>query len=141
MPKVNFYLLRQTSEQARNLLACKLAEQQSRQGQRVYIRLDSTTEASEMDQLLWRFTPESFMPHALCTDNVAADTAVLLGHEALPPSSTSCLLNLSSEPAQIHAGITAIAEFVLNDEEAKARSRTRWNSYKQLGYELQLHQL
>ena len=141
MPKVNFYLLKQASEQARNMLACKLAEQQSRQGQRVYVRLGSATQVSEMDELLWSFAPESFVPHALHTDPAAANTAVLLGHDPVPPSATGCVLNLTHEPARTHAGITAIAEFVQNDEAAKARSRTLWNHYKQLGFELQLHQL
>src|SRR5690606_18921051 len=113
MPKVNFYLLKQAGAQARNLLACKLADQQSRQGQQVYLWLDSAAQASEMDQLLWSFAPESFVPHALRTDPAQASAAVLVGHDPVPPATTSCLLNLTGEPAQTLAGITAIAEFVL----------------------------
>jgi DNA polymerase-3 subunit chi len=141
MPKVNFYLLKQNTDAARAALACKLAEQQMRLGQRVYLQAASDDDARELDQLLWSFTPESFVPHALAVDAAASAANVVVGAGAIPPA-TTCVLNLAAGPVAVtddHLG--AIAEFILNDDEAKAKSRTRWNHYKQLGYELQLHQL
>ncbi len=139
--KVNFYLLKQDSEQARRELACRLAEQQAKQGQRICILTDSPEAAQEMDQLLWGFTPESFLPHALVGDAAATKVPVVIGQGTQAPDGTTCILNLGTEPPLSQASLTAIAEFVLNDDESKAHSRTRWNLYKQLGYELQHHQL
>lgn len=141
MPKVNFYLLKQSTMEARRLLACKLVEQLSRQGQRVYVLLRSAEEAGELDQLLWSYTPESFVPHVLIDDAPTAQAGVLLGTQPQPPAGVACLINLADELAASHAAVTTIAEFVLNDTESKARGRALWNAYKELGCELQHHQL
>ena len=141
MTKANFYVLKQDTEQARQLLACRLAEQQFKQGQRICILTDTAEAAQELDQLLWTFTPESFVPHALANDGVAADVAVTINHGNAAPPGTTCILNLGSDAPLHQPTLAAIAEFVLNDDESKARSRARWNLYKQLGYELQHHQL
>ena len=140
MVKVNFYLLKQNTEAARAALCCKLAEQQMRQGQRVFVLTASMDDAQELDRLLWSFASESFVPHALAGDAVAETAPVVIGSGKVP-AGTSCVLNLGNMPVAASDGITAIAEFVLNDEPAKAASRQRWNHYKQLGCELQLHQL
>ncbi len=141
MAKVNFYLLKQDSEQARQALACRLAEQQSKQGQQVYILTSSSEDAQQMDQLLWSFAQESFLPHALAGSDVAGEVSVKIGHDTQPPVGTTCVLNLGTAPPLSQPTLSAIAEFVLNHDEAKAHSRTLWNLYKQLGYELQHHQL
>ena len=141
MTKANFYLLKHDSEQARLTLACRLAEQQARQGQRICILTDSIEAAQEVDQLLWAYAPESFLPHALADDAAAAQVPVVISHGTEAPAGTTCILNLGSEAPLNQPTLSAIAEFVLNDDESKARSRARWNLYKQLGYELQHHQL
>ena len=141
MAKVNFYLLKQTSDQACKLLACRLAEQQSRQNQHVYIRLANAAQAEEMDRLLWSFSPESFVPHALTSATDARGVTLLLGWDAKPPEVSTCLLNLSGEAASIQGNISSVAEFVPNDQEAKAHSRVLWNTYKSQGHELNHHQL
>lgn len=140
MPKVNFYLLKQSGVEALQLFACKLAEQLSRQGQRVYLHAANADEAQALDQLLWSFAPESFVPHARCEDPAAATAQVLIGTGGAP-AHCNCLLNLTDAEAPAHAGLTAVAEFVQNNEAAKAQSRARWNSYKQQGWELQHHTL
>lgn len=141
MAKANFYLLKQDTEQARRTLACRLAEQQVKQGQRICILTDSADAAQEVDQLLWSYSPESFLPHALANDAAAARVAVVIRPGTEAPAGTTCILNLGSEAPRNQPTLNAIAEFVLNDAESKARSRVRWNLYKQLGYELQHHQL
>ena len=138
MPKANFYLLKDSDEAARRRFACRLAEQQTRQGQRVFLLTSSAEAAHELDQLLWSYTPESFLPHALSGDD-HSQVAVVVGHENR--RDFGCVLNLGDTIVSDYPGLTAVAEFILNDETAKAASRSRWNSYKQLGYELQLHQL
>jgi DNA polymerase III subunit chi len=140
MPKVNFYLLKDSDEAARRRFACRLAEQQTKQGQRVYLLATSQAEALELDQLLWSFAPESFVPHALVsTAEATTSVPALIGYAPRPDM--ACVLNLSDAAVSEYAGLSTIAEFVLNADDAKAHSRTRWNHYKQLGFELQLHQL
>lgn len=141
MPKVNFYLLKQNSHDAVRALCCKLADQQAKQGQRVFVLTSSADTARDMDQLLWSYPADSFVPHALASAAAAQQTAVVIGTDQQLQGSTTCVLNLGEGPVATNDRITAIAEFIVNDEDAKAQSRVRWNHYKQLGYELQLHQL
>ncbi|MES2623737.1 MAG: DNA polymerase III subunit chi [Pseudomonadota bacterium] len=140
MPKVNFYLLKQTDEQARSMLACRLADKLYKQNRRVHVHLSSSETAREFDQLLWSFTADSFLPHRLCTDPEQASAPVVIGWDQ-HPATCADLLNLGDTLPPGHARLDTIAEFVVNDEQAKTQSRQLWNTYKQLGYELQLHQL
>jgi DNA polymerase III subunit chi len=144
MPKVNFYLLKHDTAQARQALACRLAEQQSKQGQRLYIQTADQQDAVEMDKLLWSFSAESFVPHALQTMETDASPdqcLVIIGVQTQAPAGTFCVFNLTEQAVQPQNGISAIAEFILNNEPEKARSRALWQHYKQQGFELQLHQL
>jgi DNA polymerase IIIc chi subunit len=141
MPKVNFYLLKEGEHAARQRFACRLAEQQARLGNRVHIVTGSAEESRELDLLLWAFTAESFLPHAPADSVLAGSVLVTVGETSAAPASTTCLLNLQSEPLTAAAGVAVVAEFVLNDEADKARSRQLWQRYKQQGCDLQLHPL
>jgi DNA polymerase-3 subunit chi len=102
--------------------------------------VSSSESAREFDQLLWTFSADSFIPHTLCTDPAQTTAAVVIGWDQ-HPSASGDLINLTDAPPPGHARLDTIAEFVVNDEEAKAHGRQLWNTYKQLGYELQHHQL
>jgi DNA polymerase III subunit chi len=148
MPKVNFYLLKDDTALARQRFACRLAEQLAKQGQPLYLQASDANEAAEVDTLLWHFTAESFVPHALGDDPAlpslrAAGTApaVLIGAASTAPAGAVCVLNLTEQAVTPSAEAQAIGEFILNNETEKARSRKLWQHYKQLGFELQLHQL
>jgi DNA polymerase-3 subunit chi len=122
------------------MLACRLAEKLYRQNRHVHVQVASDEAAREFDQLLWSFNTSSFIPHVINTDKQPAAATVTIGL-ARHSAATGDLLNLTDSLPPDHALLDTIAEFVVNDTEAKAQSRQLWNTYKQLGYELQLHQL
>jgi DNA polymerase-3 subunit chi len=137
--RVNFYLLRHDDVHARLLLACRLSDQLLRQGRNVRVLASSKDEARVLDQLLWNFSAESFVPHALRSE-APADCPVLIDWQ--PEAFTEGnLLNLTAELPPQHASLDSIAEFVLSNDDAKALSRRKWNAYKQHGHELQHHQI
>jgi DNA polymerase III subunit chi len=140
MPKVNFYLMKQSDEAARSVLACRLAEKLYKQNRLVHVHVASDESAREFEQLMWTFSLESFIPHALCTDPSRESGTVMIGWDQHAPASGD-LINLTDALPPNHARLDMIAELVVNDELAKAQSRQLWNTYKQLGYELQHHQL
>lgn len=142
MPRVNFYLLQEEDEAARRLFACRLAEKLQREGLGVQLYVSSSEEAAELDRLLWQFTPESFVPHALVAaagETVSART-VQIGW-ADRPGGAANLLNLSDAPPPDPGRFATISEFVPNEAHAKAQSRERWQFYRRAGCELQHHQL
>jgi DNA polymerase-3 subunit chi len=137
--RVNFYLLRHDDAQARLQLACRLSEQLLRQGRSVRVLAANEDEARTLDQLLWSFSAESFVPHALHSE-APADCPVLIDWN-LDAFTDGTLLNLTAELPPQHGKLDSIAEFVLSNDEAKALSRRKWNAYKQQGHELQHHQI
>lgn len=142
MPKINFYLLTQEAETARLQFACRLAEKLLRQGMPVQLYTGSEEEALQLDQLLWSFTPESFVPHRLqgATTPAAACEAVITWGSQVSEGGTLLNLGTAALPPG-HAHYSVIAEFILNDAGSRAQGRELWNLYKQQGYELQHHQM
>jgi DNA polymerase-3 subunit chi len=136
--KINFYLLKQDNLQARTALACKLAEQLHRQGLAVQVMTDSEESARELDTLLWQYPLTSFLPHALITENPGAD--ITLCWPATVEGKGN-LLNLTEDLPSCHTDVDSIAEFVINDAEAREKSREKWNRYKSFGHQLLHHQL
>jgi DNA polymerase-3 subunit chi len=132
--RVNFYSLRHDDTEARLQFACRLCEQLWRQGHALCMLTQDEDEARAFDQLLWTFSPESFVPHALYSD-APENCPVLIDWNPTRFNGGS-LLNLSDALPPQHESFDSIAEFIFNNEEAKALSRRKWASYKQWGHEL-----
>lgn len=145
MTQVDFYILKQQEEQDRRVFACRLAEKVVNQGLKIYIHADSEQEAQEMDDLLWSFRPDSFIPHAivgideeLTTDE---DIPVFIGFSEEHPSGADLLINLSPDIPSFYEQFSRIAEIVPNSEDAKSNLREHWKVYKEKGFELKPHEL
>lgn len=145
MTQVDFYSLKETDEQARLFVACRLTEKAMGQGLKIYIHADNEQAAQEMDDLLWSFKPESFIPHAIVGVDVELseddDVPVFIGYFDAAPAGADLLINLASAIPSFHNKFSRIAEIVPNQESAKANLREHWTAYKSLGYELKHHEL
>ena len=71
MARVDFYVLSQSGEQARQLFACRLAEKAYRLDNSVYILAHDQAAAEKIDELLWTFRDGSFVPHHLASPGTA----------------------------------------------------------------------
>lgn len=154
MPKVDFYSISQTTLPEQQFFACRLVEQLFNQGMKVYIHTESAAAAQAMDDLLWSFRPDSFIPHTLVSvskpdgnkpsDNKpngaepeeGSEIPVLIGHDAQYSGIKQVLINLDPKVPEFHADFERIVEIVINDDAAKKSSREHWNSYKAAGYTL-----
>ena len=145
MAQVDFYILSQPEEQDRMFFACRLCEKAMAQGLKIYIHTDSEQAAQEMDDLLWSYKPESFIPHAIVgiDEELDADEEipVFIGHGENCDVSAKLLINLSQAIPGFHDRFERIAEIVPNSETAKSHLRERWNAYKEKGFELKHHAL
>jgi len=139
MARVNFYLLPRQDETAKQQFACRLADKLWRQGLAVQVHTSTRDAAQELDRLLWSFSAEAFLPHHLQDESVADPRSIVLSWGATRPLAPN-LLNLDDAMPAIE-GFETIAEFVLDEDNAKARSRELWNRYKQAGHELQHHRI
>ena len=145
MALVDFYILKQSEEQDRMFFACRLTEKALKQGLKIYIHTDSELAAQEMDDLLWSFRPDSFIPHAIVgvDEELTADeeNPVFIGFTEAFENKADLLINLGQGIPEFHADFSRIAEIVPNSDSAKSNLREHWNTYKDAGFELKHHEL
>ena len=97
---------------------------------------------TELDQLLWRFSPTEFVPHVLASavsDHDLALTPILLTETLVACVHQDVLVNLGQEvPAQFE-GFERLIELVAEDHESVLAARQRWRHYATRGYLLKKH--
>ena len=140
MARVDFYVLKRPGREARLVFACRLAEKAWRLDNTVHIATADDTTARELDDLLWTFRDGSFVPHERVEAGVEEpESPVTIGAGPTTLSGRDLLINLADTvPASIDA-FPRIAELVTSDEETRARGRERFAEYRNLGHELDTH--
>jgi DNA polymerase III subunit chi len=139
--RVDFYVLSEDAPDARLRWACRLAEQASEQGSRVYLHTAGRAEAQQLDDLLWTYNDRSFLPHEIFEGGPVphARVMVLLGDAAAPASHRQLVVNLTDAiPAELEQ-YERIAEIVDVDPERKRIARERYKQYRERGCTLQSH--
>jgi DNA polymerase-3 subunit chi len=141
MTRVSFYLLKGSLEHDRQVFACRLIEKAYKQGHHIYIHTDNAEKAELVNQILWSFRADSFVPHQLIDAPNADNCPVLIGHNAKPPRLMDLLINLGSEQPVFFSQFERVAEFVNDDKQLKIMGRERYRFYQQRGYELSTHKI
>lgn len=139
--RVDFYLLNSSEQQAKMLLACRLLEKAWRHGHRVYVYCNNQQDAHALDELLWTFKDDSFIPHNLQGEGPEPPPAVQIGYNQEPRGFNDILLNLAEEIPTFYSRFKRVIELVSNDELAKERSREHFRHYRSQQCELHTHQL
>lgn len=141
MTRIGFYLLKSNQPQQRQAIACRLAEKAYQQGLHVYIHTENANQSQELEQTLWAFRTESFVPHQLINHKTDHDCPVLIGHDANPPRLMDVLINFSATQPMFFSQFERVIEIIDDDETVKQAGRQRYQFYKQRGYELETHHL
>lgn len=142
MARVDFYVLTQVDERARQMLACKLAEKAWRLDNTVYIHASSREDAERLDQLLWTFRDGSFVPHGLTGRNDGTESSpIMIGADDDGVGPRDLLINLCDEIPSFAEGFPRVAELVTSDESCRLASRKRYATYRDQGHELNTHKL
>lgn len=133
--EIRFYHLQnQTIEQALPALAAKAYET----GQRIMIKTPDAQASEKLNEALWTFRPDSFLPHGSEKDGNAALQPIWITHENDNANKAGVLIIAGgTESVETPEGITLHCEMFNgnSDEELKA-ARARWKSYKDSGAEL-----
>ncbi|MCH7502887.1 MAG: DNA polymerase III subunit chi [Proteobacteria bacterium] len=142
MAQIDFYILRQSGEQARQTFACRLAEKAYRLDNTVHIHTDSKAIAERIDELLWTFRDGSFVPHHLAghaQQDLASPVTIGFGADDVEPR--DLLINLSDAIPECSDAFPRVAELVTSDEDCKQRSRKRFAEYREQGHQLETHKV
>ena len=124
--------------------ACRLVRKVYRGGFKAVVTAELDV-LSELDQLLWHFSPTEFVPHYLkhgqSNEHTLKATPVLLAEQPddCPPG--SILINLGRTAPPNFERFERFIEVVANQENDRILGRTRWSHYKDRGYALRRHDL
>jgi len=141
MTSISFYILKGDIEHDRQVFACRLASKAYYQGKNIYIHTDNALQAEQLNQTLWSFRADSFIPHSLIDEQNISEGQVLIGHDSTPPRLMDLLINLASEQPIFFSQFERVAEFVNDHQDVKIAGRKRYQFYQQRGYELNTHTL
>jgi len=145
MPEASFYILSTDSLSDRFIFACKLIEKAYRSGQFCYVYTDSLQQSQQLDNQLWTFRENSFIPHQIYNepDDKVPDyqQTVLIGTQAAPEKWQKLIFNLSSSYPEQLTKTERILEILDNNENLKQAGRQRFRQYKQDGFEISTHKI
>ena len=133
MPRIEFYVLSTAMPGDRLRAACQLAMKAWRAGMSVFLRGSDAQQCSEVDELLWRFKAESFVPHSLYEAD--ADAPVVIGLDEEPSSAQGVLINLGSTLSPQVEHFSRVIEIVNQEPDLLTACRENFRSYRQRGYD------
>lgn len=136
MPRADFYLIAKPRFLEKPLLlVCELARKACDSGQPLLILATSAQQAELLDELLWEFDPDAYIPHQIAgTDEDDDITPVLIVAPEFQAPMRPLVLNLRNEAVQ--GDFERVLEVVPADDSARAPLRERWRQYQARGIEL-----
>ncbi|WP_028916491.1 DNA polymerase III subunit chi [Pseudoxanthomonas sp. J35] len=141
MPRADFYLIAKPRFADQPLLlVCELAKRACAANQFTLILARDAAQAEEIDDLLWSFEPDAFIPHQIAgTDEEDELTPVLIVAPGTEAPARPLVLNLRDEAWQ--QPCERVLEVVPADPAARGPLRARWKQYQAMGYELNKHDM
>jgi DNA polymerase III subunit chi len=134
MTEVLFYHLQRQPLEA---VLPTLLERSLERGWRAVVRATSDERLSALDDHLWTFSDESFLPHGTDREPDAAGQPVVLTLADRNPNGAAVLFLIEGAPLPEDAA--AYQRLVLlfdgNDEDALASARAQWKSVKAAGHD------
>jgi DNA polymerase-3 subunit chi len=139
--RVDFYLLNNDDAQASWLLACRLLEKAYLRGHRIFVYCNNQSQAEKLDELLWTFKDDSFIPHNLQGEGPEPPPPIQIGYQQEPRGFNDILLNMADEIPPFYTRFKRIIELVANDETSKELSRLHYREYRNKKCDLHTHTL
>lgn len=144
MANASFYILSSQSLTDRFLFACKLIETAYRNGQFCYVYTDSLQQSEQLDNLLWTYRKNSFIPHQLyhkAKPLPLCEQTVLIGTEPAPEKWRTLIFNLSSKyPDNLHHS-ERVLEILDNNASLKQAGRERFRQYTHDQFTITTHKI
>ncbi len=140
MTRIDFYVLADSAVEKRQEFACRLTQKALHSGSKVYIAVDDDTQAKQLDQLLWQFRPESFVPHD-CEGEPSLQAPVQIGFGDDCGDHHDLLINLKSTIPEYFSRFERLIEIVSQQAEVLTHTREHFTFYRDRGYPIQSHDM
>jgi len=135
-----FHILTQSSPAARNLHAAKLVDKAWQQGDRVGIVCDTMQHAQELDDLIWNFSPDAFIPHSIVPDSATTctDPVGILLCPPVPEDWDTVIILSATLPTDADR-FKRLALVAHNDETVLTQARSHFKQLRAMGIEARVH--
>ena len=139
--KADFYLIQKERFREEPLrLVCELAKRAFANSLPTLVLVRDRAQAEELDDLLWSFEPDAFIPHQIAGEDMDEEEADVL---IVPPDADAPMrpLVINLRDAAVEGGFERVLEVVPADPAARDPLRERWRQYKARGFELKKHDM
>ncbi|MDR1075093.1 MAG: DNA polymerase III subunit chi [Xanthomonadaceae bacterium] len=122
------------------LLVCELARKANETGLWTLVLARGAEQAEALDELLWAFDGDAYVPHQIAGTDAEDDlTPVLIAAPEYAAPSRPLVINLRDDA---YLGVCdRVLEVVPADPSAREPQRERWRRYKALGFDLKKHDM
>lgn len=135
MTRIDFYQVKGDDE----FFVCRLIALIYRRGHQVYVHTASEAHARTLDEKLWNFRADAFIPHTLQGDPLP--TPVVIGFDHEPTGPQDVLINLSGEIPDFFSRFERVAEVVPVEQNSREKARENYRYYQARGYQLDFHEM
>ena len=135
MTKIDFYLVKGNEL----LFACRLIALIYRRGHKIHVLSPSIEYAKALDEKLWDYSEDSFIPHSLKGHEL--NTPIKICTEADLPEHKDVFVNLSGSTPIFFSRFDRVAEVVPEKESDRSAARKAYSFYKVRGYEVDYHKM
>ncbi len=143
MARADFYLIAKPRFRLEPLrLVCELARRAFESEQPTLVLARDAAQAEELDDLLWSFDPDAYLPHQIAGIADPEDdevTPILVVPPGVETPSRPLVINLRDAAAT--GDFARVLEVVPADESSREPLRARWREYQQRGFELTKHDM
>lgn len=139
MTRVDFYL----DAESRLAVAARIAQKSLGARMRLAIWAPNNEMAGQIDRMLWTFSPNAFVAHAMADSPLAAESPIVILQEISGRATFDFpnLINLSNEMPSDIQSFNRIIEIVTQENDDKSLARERFKGYRNMGCEMQTHRL
>ena len=136
MARADFYLIdKPRFREEPLLLVCELARKAFDAGFPTLVLARDTAQAEMIDDLMWSFDPDAYLPHQIAGSDEEDDvTPILILAPDMDSPMRPMVINLRD--AAVEGDFERVLEVVPADPAARTPLRERWKQYKARGFAL-----
>ena len=140
MPRADFYLIAKPRfREEPLLLVCELVRKAHDANLSTLVLARDLDQAEALDELLWAFDDDAYIPHQIAGDDEDDLAPVLIATPDMDVALRPLVLNLRD--AAVEGTFERVLEVVPADDSAREPLRERWKQYKARGLEVNKHDM
>ena len=139
--RADFYLLESPHASASWQMACRLLEKAHQQKNQAFVLCPDQLTAEHVDEQLWTFREDSFIPHNLIGEGPSQPPPIQIGWEEPPSRHRDILVLLRDSLPANYTQFKRLLVIVRNDEAEKATARDMYKYLRENGVEINIHKL